>query len=221
MDPVTASLIGGGISSGVNLFSAISTNQARAREADKARDWSEYMASTNYQRKVADLKAAGLNPLLALGSPHSPIPGGIQAQGLETPRLDASQHIQSALQARLLAREDELKKTQVSNVAADTALKKAQAYAARQGGHLSQMNAYFSSDYAELARKRTLLEIEKTRLARWDVHSAEARAKRDKREAEIDYELMQVNKGLQLLRNSPRLNYGRYLNSRHYSITNK
>lgn len=35
-------------------------------EAQKSRDWSKMMSDTSYQRAVADLKAAGINPLLAV-----------------------------------------------------------------------------------------------------------------------------------------------------------
>lgn len=39
-----------------------------ADEAQKGRDWSEYMSSTAHQREVQDLVAAGLNPVLSANS---------------------------------------------------------------------------------------------------------------------------------------------------------
>lgn len=48
-----------------NLASARETNKFNANEAQKERDWSEYMSNTSHQREVKDLIAAGLNPVLS------------------------------------------------------------------------------------------------------------------------------------------------------------
>lgn len=47
------------------------TRDFDSAEAQKARDWSEMMSNTAFQRAVTDMKAAGINPILAAGTPAS------------------------------------------------------------------------------------------------------------------------------------------------------
>lgn len=64
------------------LFNAQEAELARAfsrEEAATARAWQERMANTSYQRAMSDMRAAGLNPLLAYSQGGAATPSGAMA----------------------------------------------------------------------------------------------------------------------------------------------
>lgn len=63
-----------------NTAERIASQTFNAEEAQKARNWQEMMSNTAYQRAVADMKQAGLNPLLAYSQGGASSPSGAVAE---------------------------------------------------------------------------------------------------------------------------------------------
>ena len=127
----------------IGAVGGIIQGQQSAKAAEKQMKFQGYMSSTAYQRQMADLEAAGLNPMLASKLGGASTPGG--AQPAYIPNIGALA-ANTALQAYQID-------AGVDNTKQDTKLKAMTTE--REFGALKQHSA-MADYYHELRRSETL-----------------------------------------------------------------
>lgn len=119
--PLIAAALAAG-AAGLSFWGQERANAANARQAKEQMDFQKQMSDTSYQRATADMKAAGLNPLLAYSQGGNSSPGGASAtmQNSANGALAATQQIQGL---QLTAKQIENMDAQTKQTQSDTALK--------------------------------------------------------------------------------------------------